>query len=53
MVMPAGAVRVAMGNLLLARRAHLQHLDLEAERAPRERMVGVDVGIELADLQHC
>jgi len=48
----ARAVRVAVGNLFLARGAHLQHLDIEAERAPGERMVGVHVGIELAHLHH-
>jgi hypothetical protein len=45
-------VGVTVGQLLGGRFAHLEDLDLEVQRLPGQWMVGVDVDVELADLDH-
>lgn len=52
-MVPALAMSVTVGNFLLTRDPHFEHLDREIEYASRERMVGVHIHIELSDLQHC
>ena len=50
MVVSALAVHVAVRDFLLCGLAYLNHLDMETQRLARERVVGIDVRIELAYL---
>ena len=52
MLMPARPVRMPVGNFLLGRCTDTGDLDIEHEVAARQGVIGVEVGAELADLQH-
>ena len=50
MVVAVRPVRVTVRALLLGRRAHLDNLDVERQRPAGERMIQVQVDVEVADL---
>lgn len=55
MVVPIGAVNVAMVDLFLGRSTNSHHIDSESQRNPRQRMVGIDfhiVPIKADDRDH-
>ena len=41
---------MAVRELFLGRRAHVDDLDLERQRLARERMIEIEVDVEVADL---
>lgn len=51
-VVPTGPMCMAMAGFFLGRIAHRYDFHVKGKRLPRQRVVGIDINVELADFHH-